>query len=132
MTVEIIEEIQKRTESRISAWWSAWKYVAILGLLLVVSVGVNLRQWSDHRGYVRAQAAELKAAAMEGGLKAAAKIASERKADNAALLKDLADIAERGKATRTVYRNAANKNPLPSTCAPGSARMDAVNAGADR
>ena len=55
MTIEIIEEVQKRTESRLAAWWSAWKYVAILALLLAASVAVNVRQWSEHRAEQRAQ-----------------------------------------------------------------------------
>ena len=33
----------------LSAWWSAWKYVAILGLLLCLSVGLNLRQYGSLR-----------------------------------------------------------------------------------
>lgn len=128
MTVEIIEEIQKRTESRISAWWSAWKYVAILGLLLVVSVGVNLRQWSDHRGYVRAQAAELKAAAAQAGLKVAVVIATQKAKDDPKLQNAVSRIEAR------VNKIASQQRPpvLPIQCAPGKVRMDAVNEGADR
>lgn len=114
--------------SKLSAWWSAWKYVAILGLLLIVSVGLNLRQWSDHRGYVRAQAAELKAAAAQAGLKVAAGIAKQKQKDDPALIEAVGRIEAR-------VNNLANqKRPpvLPPQCAPGKARMDAVNAGADK
>lgn len=123
-----IEQIQKRVESRLSAWWSAWKYVALLSLLLVVSVGFNLRQWSDHRGYVRAQAAELEAAAAQAGLKVAAVIATQKAKDDPKLMEAVNRIDAR------VSRLANQKRPapLPPQCAPGKVRMDAVNAGADR
>lgn len=112
----------------LSAWWSAWKYVAILGLLLGLSVGVNLRQWSDHRGYVRAQAAELRAAAAQAGLKVAAVIATQKAKDDPKLMEGMRRIEAR------VSSLANQKRPpaLPIQCAPGQVRMDAVNAGADR
>lgn len=128
MTIELIEEIQQRTESRLSAWWSAWKYVAILGLLLIVSVGLNLRQWSDHRGYVRAQAAELKAAAAQAGLKVAAVIATQKAKDDPKLQASVDRIEARVNKLSGQKRPA----PLPAQCAPGKVRMDAVNAGADK
>ena len=112
----------------LSVWWSAWKYVAILGLLLIVSVGLNLRQWADHRGYVRAQAAELKAAAAQAGLKVAAVIATQKAKDDPKLQQSVNRIEAR------VNKLASQKRPapLPAQCAPGKARMDAVNAGADK
>ena len=128
MAVEIIEEVQKRTESRLSAWWSAWKYVAILGLLLCLSVALNLRQWSDHRGYVRAQAAELKAAAAQAGLKVAAVIATQKAKDDPKLQASVDRIEARVNKLSGQKRPA----PLPAQCAPGKVRMDAVNAGADK
>lgn len=128
MAVEIIEEVQKRTESRLSAWWSAWKYVAILGLLLIVSVGLNLRQWADHRGYVRAQTAELQAAAYKAGLEVAAKLAKQKPKDDAKLLQAVDRIEARVNKLSGQKRPA----PLPAQCAPGKVRMDAVNAGADK
>ncbi len=45
MNVEVIE----RTESRLAAWWSAWKYVAILALLLLASIVLNVRQYGTNR-----------------------------------------------------------------------------------
>jgi len=128
MTVEIIEEVQKRTESRLAAWWSAWKYVAILALLLTASVAVNVRQWSDRRAAERAQAAELKAEAAQAGLKVAAAIAAQKQKDDPALIEGMQRIEAR------VNKLADQKRPpvLPPQCAPGKARMDAVNAGADK
>lgn len=115
-----------------TSWWLAWRYVAILGLLLILSVGLNLRQWSDHRGYVNGEKDRLNAAAAKAGLQMAAKIASERKTDTQVLLQDLREIAERGRRVRTVYRKAAEKSPLAAICAPGAERIKAVNAGADK
>jgi len=126
--VEIIEEVQKRTESRIAAWWSAWKYVAILGLLLAVSVAVNVRQWSEHRAEQKVRAAELQAAAYKAGLQVTASIAKQKQKDDPALIEAVGRIEAR------VNKLANQKRPpvLPPQCAPGKARMDAVNAGADR
>lgn len=112
----------------LSAWWSAWKYVAILGLLLCLSVGLNLRQWSDHRGYVRAQAAELRAAAAQAGLKVAAVIATQKAKDDPKLQNAVSRIEARVNKLATQQRPPA----LPIQCAPGQVRMDAVNAGADK
>lgn len=111
-----------------SAWWAAWKSVAILALLLVLSVGLNLRQWSDHRGYVRAQAAELKAAAATAGLNVAAQIARDKAKDDPKLIEGMQRIEARVGKLASQQRPA----PLPIQCAPGKARMDAVNAGADK
>ena len=103
-------------------------YALIVTLLLLVSVGFNLRQWSDHRGYVRAQAAELKAAAAEAGLKVAAVIATQKAKDDPKLMEAVTRIDKR---TRDLT-NQKRPPALPIQCAPGQVRMDAVNAGADR
>ena len=115
----------------LSAWWAAWKFVAILGLLLAGSVYLNVTQWADHRAYRKSEGARLEAAAMKAGLKAVATIAVQKGKDSRVLLDELARIAERARTTRVVYRQAADKRPLPMQCAPGRERMDAVNAGAD-
>lgn len=124
MTAAII----KRAESRLAAWWSAWKYIAILALLLAASVALNLRQWSEHRAEQRARAAELQAAAYKAGLQVTASIAKQKPKDDAKLLQAVDRIEAR-------VNNLANQQrpaPLPIQCAPGKARMDAVNAGADK
>lgn len=111
-----------------SAWWAAWKYVAILGLLFVLSAALNIRQWADHRAYVKVQAAELEAAAMKAGLQVAAKIATAKPKDDADLMAAVNRIESRVTKLQTQKRPA----PLPIQCAPGKERMDAVNAGADQ
>lgn len=66
----------KRVESRLRAWWSAWKYVAILGLLLVASLLLNLRQYGtnrSHKAECRAQMVEAAKAAITAERDRAAK-----------------------------------------------------------
>ena len=118
----------ERLESRLAAWWSAWKYVAIRGLLLIVSAALNLRQWSDHRAYKATQAAELKAAAYKAGLQVTAAIATAKQKDDPKLVEAVGRIEARVNKLSGQKRPA----PLPAQCAPGKARMDAVNAGADK
>ena len=58
----------KRVESRLSAWWSAWKYVAILALLLLASIVLNVRQYGTNRSAkanCRAQMVEAAKAGIE-------------------------------------------------------------------
>lgn len=105
---------------------------AVLGVLLLASAGLNVKQALDHREYKRGEAARLKQAATDAALKATATIAAQRARDSRALLDDLQAIVERGRETRTVYRTVAARAPLPAQCAPGRARIDAVNAGADK
>lgn len=112
----------------ITAWWAAWKYVAILLLLFLVSVGLNLRQWADHRAYKKAQAAELRAAANEAGLRVTAAIATAKQKDDPKLIEAVGRIEARVNALKDRKRPPV----LPAQCAPGKTRMDAVNAGADQ
>ena len=111
-----------------TSWWLAWRYVAILALLLAASVAANVRQWSDRRAAEREQAAELKAAAAQAGLKVAAAIAAQKQKDDPKLIEAVGRIEAR------VNKLADQKRPpaLPPQCAPGKARIDAVNAGADK
>lgn len=122
------DAIVKRTESRLAAWWSAWKYVAILALLLAASVAVNVRQWSDRRAAERAQAAEMEAATAQAGLQVASDIAKQKQKDDPKLIEGMQRIEARVGKLASQQRPA----PLPIQCAPGKARMDAVNAGADK
>lgn len=111
-----------------TSWWLAWRYVAILALLLAASVAANVRQWADHRAAEREQAAELKAAAAQAGLKVAAAIAAQKQKDDPKLIEGMQRIEARVGKLASQQRPA----PLPIQCAPGKARMDAVNAGADK
>lgn len=112
----------------LTAWWAAWKYVAILLLLFLVSAGLNLRQWADHRAYKKAQAAELQAAAYKAGLQVTATIAAAKQKDDPKLIEAVGRIEARVNALKDRKRPPV----LPAQCAPGKARMDAVNAGADK
>jgi len=112
----------------VTSWWLAWRYVAILVLLLAASVAVNVRQWSEHRAEQRARAAELQAAAYKAGLQVTASIAKKKQEDDPKLIEGMQRIEARVDKLASQQRPA----PLPIQCAPGKARMDAVNAGADR
>ncbi len=109
--------------SRASAWWLAWKWVVILVVLLAASCWLNVHQWK------RAITAPMRA-----------EIAAKEKAlaDSQGLLIDMHATAERlerasgkvasnlNKASRE-YEQAVKDRPLPPQCAPGKARVDAVN-----
>ena len=109
-------------------WWLAWRYVAILALLLALSIGLNLRQWADHRAEQKARAAELQAAAYKAGLQVTATIAAAKQKDDSKLIEAVGRIEARVSKLQSAQRPA----PLPANCAPGKQRMDAVNAGADK
>lgn len=104
----------------------------MLVLLLAGSVTLNVRQWADHRAYVSGEHDRLTAAAAKASAETSGRIATAARQDNSVLMDELREIAERAQRTRTVYRQAAARNPLPTNCAPGQARIDAVNAGADK
>lgn len=111
-------------------------YAILAGLLLLIllalSVTMNVRQWADHRAYVNGEHDRLTAAAAKASAETSARIATAAGRDNTALLGELREIADRAQRTRTVYRQAAARAPLAVNCAPGQARLDAVNAGADK
>jgi len=111
--------------ARITAWLGAWKYTLIACVLLALSLYTNYWQFK------RAITANLRAdnKALTETLDAVNVIAKQAAIDGRANLDELARIAERGRTTRIVYRQAAVAAPLPAQCAPGAARMDAVNAG---
>jgi hypothetical protein len=111
--------------TRISAWWSAWQFVVYLAIALGLSLYGNWWQFK------RALTADLRAenADLTKTVETVRKLASGAQADQDKLLADLAAIAERGKQQRIVYRQAAAAAPLADNCAPGQARMDAVNSG---
>lgn len=108
---------------RLAAWWSAWRWVLLLAVLLALSLYANYRQHL---------------AALQAPLKI--ELASKDAAldDSAALLES---ARERGAAldaaaSRTTillatgasnYGKALKLRPLPPNCAPGQPRQDAVN-----
>ncbi|HFF3032086.1 TPA: hypothetical protein ACGCGJ_000566 [Stenotrophomonas maltophilia] len=111
------------TRAAVFAWWAVWKWVAILAGLLTLSLWLNVRQYGDRRE----AAAAARAATLEDTLDVTAGIARQARTDSAELLQRLEVIAARGERTRTIYRAAAAAQPLPANCAPGQARVDAIN-----
>lgn len=101
--------------------------LAIVCLLLALSIWGNVTQWADHRAYVKAEAARLEAAAMKAGLQVTASLAKAKQKDDPKLVEAVNRIDARTRRLEQQKRPA----PLPAQCAPGQARMDAVNAGAD-
>ena len=99
--------------------------VAILVLALLLSLGINAYQWR------RAATAPLRLEnrALGAALITVNALAKDAARDNATLLTELDALVERGRVTRTVYRQAATQSPLPAQCAPGAARIQAVNQG---
>lgn len=111
----------------ITSWLGAWKYVLILALLLALSLWGNLHQYvASKTAPLRQEVSELREAS-----KITSDIARQSQTDSAGIFDELRGIVERSRQTRNVYRDAAEQAPLAANCAPGQARMDAVNAGAD-
>lgn len=108
-----------------TAWWSAWKYVAILGLIASVSLWGNLHQYGTRRAAVEKARADV----LADTLKVTAGIARDRTKDDATLLATVQAIADQRVKTQVIYTKAADARPLAANCAPGQQRMDAVNAG---
>lgn len=110
---------------RWAAWWAAWKWVLLLAALLAMSVWLNVHQYGSRRE----AAAEGRSKAYAQALTETSAIAKQASKDSDQLLDRLEQIAARGERTRVVYRDAAAAQPLAENCAPGQARVDAINAG---
>lgn len=109
--------------ARIQAFWLAWKYLLIVSALLALSLFFNYRQW---RAAVNAKA-HAEATALKQVMDKIDGISKTKVRDDEATYKRLEEIADRAKGTRTVYRDAAGKQPLPVQCFPGTERVDAIN-----
>lgn len=109
----------------LAAWWSAWKWVAILIVVCLLLILLNVWQWK------RAITADLRAdnKSLTEAMDQVREIATNRTRDDSILITELGELVERGRETRILYRQAAIATPLPVQCAPGQARVDAVNAG---
>ena len=112
-------------QGRLAGWWSAWKYVVVLLLLLGLSVWGNIEQYSNASS-VRAEA---RADALDETLKITAGIAKDAQQDNKALADQVDAILTRAGRDLDRYSREAAKAPLPLQCAPGQGRMDEVNQG---
>lgn len=114
-------------KDKLAGWWSAWKYVAILGLLLAGSMALNLHLYVSKKVELATAPLKDEVAAKAKALEdSAALIASSSKA-----AQDMAAAATRAAANlgeaSNDYRAAARAEPLPIQCAPGQARQAAVN-----
>ena len=109
--------------ARLTGWWSAWKYVVILLVLLAGSLWLNLHQ------YVRSKTAPLRAEVAT--LKQAQDVSAVLLAGAKATATELDAAAQRARANlgeaSDGYRDAARKKPLAPNCAPGQGRQGAVN-----
>lgn len=109
--------------ARAAAWWSAWKWVAILALLLGLSLWGNGCQYKRSvQAEHRAEMAGLKEAA-EQSLSLAIEGQKRERIWIAAADTFAGTMAQ---ATKD-YERAVLERPLAVQCAPGQARMDAVN-----
>lgn len=119
-----------KAAAAVTARMLAWAILAVLVLLglLGLSIAGNVRQWADHRAYVKAEGSRLEAAAMKAGVQVASSIAKQKQKDDPKLIEAVGRIEARV----SKLLGAQRPPPLPANCAPGKQRMDAVNAGADR
>lgn len=110
-----------------AGWWSAWKYVAILVLLLGGSVWLNVHQYVS--GKVALATAPLKdrVSGLEQAQQQAAGLIADGQARERGLLDAMDAAATTARQAGSAYRAAAKQQPLPIQCAPGQPRMDATN-----
>lgn len=103
----------------------AGRWALILALALLARLSLNLWQWE------RARTAPLRIEnrALGAALTTVQALATDATHDNKALLVELDTLIERGRTTRTVYRQAATRSPLPAQCVPGAERIHAINQG---
>ena len=122
--------VLEKAAGAVTARALGWAILAVLVLLALLTLSVigNVRQWADHRAYVKGEDDRLRAAAMKAGLQVSASIAKQKQKDDPALIQAVGRIEERV----AKLQDAKRPPPLAAQCAPGKQRMDAVNAGADR
>ena len=102
-----------------------WRVAGIAIFLLALSLWGNVYQY----GTKRAEVEKARADVLADTLKTTAGIARDKTRDDGELYVALSDLLTRYDARVRNYRDAATKHPLAANCAPGQARMDAVNAG---
>lgn len=112
---------------RAGAIWLAWKWVLMLGAALAASLGMNY--WQHRRALTAPYRAEVKE--LREAVRIREELASGKDKDDQELLEKVKGIASQRVRETVIFRQAAAAKPLDPNCAPGKARMDAVNAGAD-
>jgi hypothetical protein len=106
----------------------------VLGSTLLLSLSGNAWLLLKLGGAQEKAEGEIATAVQRGRAEALAeradqlgRLVSLAELDQAALMQDMREIAERARVARVVYRDRINALPAPE-CAPGQERMDAVNA----
>lgn len=111
------------------------RIVLALAIALALSLGANVllvrARWiAEGEARNQAELDRANAAIAQYSEQAAVTEAISKRAaqDNTLLLEHLSEIAKRAQQTKVIYRTAAAEAPLPVNCAPGKARVEAVNA----
>ena len=106
-----------------SAWWLAWKWVVILAVLLALSL------WGNGCQYKRSLLAPLKAenTALKEASDQSLALATEGQKRERVLLAGIDMASGQLQQAGKDYKRAVADRPLGAQCAPGQARVDAVN-----
>lgn len=112
-----------QVQGRLSGWWAAWQYVVILLLLLGASIALNI--WQLKRAITAPLRAENKA--LQEAQRIALELTNEGQARERKLLSAADMTAGTLQQAGDAYRQATADRPLAPQCAPGPARVDAVN-----
>lgn len=113
--------------ARLSGWWSAWKYVVILGLLLAGSLVLNLHLYVSKRVELATAPLKDQVTALEQAQDTAAQLLEDGQKRERALFDAIDTATASARQAGRDYRAAAAANPIDPLCAPGQARQDAVN-----
>ena len=98
---------------------------ALINVALLVHAG---KQWGAAQAEAKLDLVEKDLAATKQSMAISGALAKMSLQDRAAVMDELAGIAERARQTRVVYKTAAAAAPLDANCAPGIGRMQAINA----
>lgn len=110
-----------------AGWWSAWKYVVVLALLLGGSVWLNVHQYVTDKVDLATAPLKDRVAGLELAQQQAAGLIADGQARERGLIDALGSATDAARQAGRVYRSAAKAQPLPIQCAPGQPRMDATN-----
>lgn len=108
----------------LSAWWSAWKFVVLLAAALAGSLYLNYWQ---HRLAITAPLRD-QVAGLEGALEDSQALHQAVRESTARLTTAASDTQQVLRGAARDYRKAVADRPMTNPeCAPGQARVDAVN-----
>lgn len=114
-------------------FWYRPIFLVSMGLLLSALLNVwFLYSAGKHSGEAKAAeqvaALQTKVSGFEVTAAVNTELAKRAETLNMSVLNELESIADRARETRIVYKEAARRAPLSANCAPGDARVEAVNA----